>query len=528
MQLITNDIGVILSGAKRIHDPVAVTMGPSGRTVLCSQIHKPPHLTKDGVSVATCIKGNNHIEHSTIHIFQEMAKDTVRETGDGTTTSIVLAYNILTKGFKRLNKGGNPIEMQRGMLLMVENIIDELQKMTIPVTSSDMLINVATIASNNDPVMGELVSKAVNEAGKYGLVNVVKGTTSTDEIKVTDGVTFDKGYKSTYFLGSSDSITIEYKRPLVFISTDRIDEYKNIENVIAICNNLRRPMVIICDGMSQIVLNQVVKLKMDHQLDLVVIDLPGWSNRRKDWAEDIAVVCNGRVHSSIHKGVTDVISMDSLGELDEIRVSSLKTSMVGGLMNKTLINRHVAKLRETLDSDSNYDKSIFDERIAKLKGKLVTISVGGGGEVEVSERKDRIDDALGSVLTSTKHGVVIGGGNSLLKIADKLNAKDLKGIGTKLGAEILLNSIRAPFETILKNAGKKGTIAYQIELNILSSKSEHYGYNVYTNEYGNMVDMGVIDPVMVTITALKHAVSTASSLLTASYVIADDIIEKRF
>ena len=497
----------LFTGVEKLNNAVKVTMGPRGRNVLIQKKYTN-HLTKDGVTVAQNIKLNDNYENMGASIIKEVASKTADEAGDGTTTATVLAYNMLAKGIKNISFGLNPIEIKHGMNIAVNDVISELKKHVKPCENIFELENVATISANGNKHIGKIVADAIKEVGKDGVITVEEAKGITDELKITKGMQFDRGYTSPYFITNTAKMECEYNDVYILLYDDRIGNLREILKVLEKVQSAKKPLLIICNTIDEEALNTLVVNKMRGNIDVCVVKSPGFGNI-SEYLKDIQTLTGGNIQNP-SKGVffTDIVS--DIGFADKIIVDKKSTTIVCKKPNEEKVTKRINELKQQMEKEPL--KNELEQRIAKLSGGIAVIKVQAPSEIETKEKKDRVDDAIGATKAAQAEGILIGGGTALYKIniepKDKLSESELAGYN------IVKEAIKTPFEQILKNAGKNPEV-----ISSLFNENFEYGFNARTFEYGNLFDMGVIDSFKVQRVALQNACSVASSLLTTECIL---------
>ena len=499
----------MLSGVTKLASAVQCTMGPKGRNVLIQKKFNS-HLTKDGVTVAKSVNLSDNIESIAANLVKEVASRTADEAGDGTTTATVLAHELYSQGIKNVTAGANPLEIKQGMDMALKDVLEALKLDAINVTNYNEIVNVATISANGDKNIGQIVAKANLEVGVDGLITVEEGKGLEDELKITKGLQFYNGYLSPYFVTNTAKMEVRMENPYILLYNDRIPNLKAILPFLEKAQTTKKPLLIVCNNMDEEALNTLVVNKMRGNLDVCVVKSPGFGNIQ-DYLEDLRVMTGGNIQNP-SKGVviTDVES--DLGIATSVTVTNKSCSIVCKDANEAAVLDRVNELKEQLKTDTPLTQQI-KQRIAKLAGGVAVIKVQAPSEVETKEKKDRVDDALGAIKAAQEEGIVIGGGTALYKIDLYKNLQNIDD-DVNIGYKIVLDSIKRPFKQILKNAGLSHE---KIAMGI--NEERYYGYNVRTNEYGNLYDLGVIDSYKVQRVALTNAISVASTLLTTECVI---------
>jgi len=508
----------LLAGVNKLADAVKVTMGPRGRNVLLQRSFGAPHITKDGVSVAKEIELPDALENMGAQLVKEVASKTADEAGDGTTTATVLAQAVFKEGLKNVTAGANPISLKRGMDKAVAAIIEELKKMAKPVENKEQIAQVATISANSDSVIGGLIAEAMDKVGKDGVITVEEGKSLNDELETVEGMQFDRGYLSPYFVTNAEKMVAELKDAYVLLYDKKISNMKELlpllEKVVQAGN---KPLLIIAEDVEGEALTTLVVNRLRGTINVTAVKAPGFGDRRKAMLQDIAILTGGTVISEELGRNLESATLEDLGKAGTIVVDKDNTTIVDGAGSKADIEARVAQIRSEIENTtSDYDKEKLQERLAKLAGGVAVIKVGAATETEMKEKKDRVDDALSATKAAVEEGIVIGGGAAVLKAANKINL-DLEG-DEKIGAEIVIRAVKAPIKQIAENAGfDGGVVVYNVE----SNENENYGFNAANGEYVDMFEAGIIDPAKVERVALQNAVSVSSLLLTTEAAVTE-------
>jgi len=512
----------LYDGVKKLSDAVKVTMGPRGRNVLIQKSFGAPQITKDGVSVAREIELDDALENMGAGLVKEVASQTADEAGDGTTTATVLASSIFKEGLRNITAGANPISVKRGMDKATEAIIEELKKSAKPVNDKKEIAQVATISANSDSKIGDLIAEAMDKVGKDGVITVEEAKGINDELEVVEGMQFDRGYVSPYFVTNTEKMTVEMDNPYILLTDKKITSLKDILGVLEGVQKSGRPLLIIAEDIEGEALTTLVLNKLRGVLNIAAVKAPGFGDRRKAMLEDIAILTGGQVITEELGKTLEGATIDDLGTAGSVVIDKDNTTIVDGAGDKAQIEARVAQIKAQIEeTTSDYDKEKLQERLAKLAGGVAVIKVGAATETEMKEKKDRVDDALSATKAAVEEGVVIGGGAALIKAASKVEL-ELEG-DEKIGYEIVKRAIKAPIKQISENAGyDSGVVANEVE----KSEDPNYGFNAATGEYVDMFEAGIIDPLKVERVALQNAVSVASLLLTTEATVSDIKEEK--
>jgi len=507
----------LFSGVTKLADAVKVTMGPRGRNVLIQKSYGAPHITKDGVSVAREIELEDTLENMGAQLVKEVAANTADEAGDGTTTATVLAHSIFKEGLRNITAGANPIEVKRGMDKATKEIIAELKAMSLEVQDKEKIAQVATISANSDETIGDLIAEAMDRVGKDGVITVEEAKGIEDELEVVEGMQFDRGYLSPYFVTNTDKMTCGIDEPLILLTDAKITSLKDLVPVLEQIQQTGRPLLIIADDVEGEALSTLVLNKLKGVLNITAVKAPGFGDRKKAMLNDIAIL-TGATLITDELGLTlEKTTIAELGQCSKIVIDKDNTVVVGGKGSQEAVEARVAEIRvQAANTTSEYDKEKLEERLAKLSGGVAVIKVGAATETEMKEKKDRVDDALSATKAAVDEGIVIGGGAALIKAGAKVNV-ELEG-DQQIGAEIILRAIQAPMKQIASNAGYDAGVVVD---KVMNATDENAGFNAATGEYIDMLEVGIIDPLKVSRVALLNATSVSSLLLTTEATISD-------
>ncbi len=511
----------LYSGVKKLNDAVKVTMGPRGRNVLIQKSFGAPSITKDGVSVAKEIELKDTLENMGAGLVREVASKTNDQAGDGTTTATVLAHAIFKEGLRNITAGANPIEVKRGMDKYSADIIAELKKQAKKVAGKKEIAQVATISANSESAIGDLIADAMEKVGKDGVITVEEAKSISDELIVVEGMQFDRGYLSPYFITNAEKMQVELSNTLILLFDKKITNLKDLLPVLEQVQKTGKPLLIIAEDIEGEALATLVVNKLRGVLNISAVKAPGFGDRRKAMLEDIAILTGGAVISEELGRTLESASLDDLGKADRVVIDKDNTTIVGGAGTKKDIDARITQIKAQIaESTSDYDKEKLQERLAKLSGGVAVIKIGAATETEMKERKDRVEDALNATKAAVEEGIVIGGGAALIKAAKKVK-NSLKG-DEQIGAEIVKRALFAPLRQIAQNAGfDAGVVADKVE-----NSSEHEGFDASKGELTDMFKSGIIDPVKVERIALQNAVSVASLLITTEATVSDIKEEK--
>ncbi|EIK4462445.1 chaperonin GroEL [Campylobacter coli] len=507
----------LYEGVKKLNDAVKVTMGPRGRNVLIQKSFGAPTITKDGVSVAKEVELKDSLENMGASLVREVASKTADQAGDGTTTATVLAHAIFKEGLRNITAGANPIEVKRGMDKACEAIVAELKKLSREVKDKKEIAQVATISANSDEKIGNLIADAMEKVGKDGVITVEEAKSINDELNVVEGMQFDRGYLSPYFITNAEKMTVELSSPYILLFDKKITNLKDLLPVLEQIQKTGKPLLIIAEDIEGEALATLVVNKLRGVLNISAVKAPGFGDRRKAMLEDIAILTGGEVISEELGRTLESATIQDLGQASSVIIDKDNTTIVNGAGEKANIDARVNQIKAQIaETSSDYDREKLQERLAKLSGGVAVIKVGAATETEMKEKKDRVDDALSATKAAVEEGIVIGGGAALIKAKAKINL-DLKG-DEAIGAAIVERALRAPLRQIAENAGfDAGVVVNSVE----NAKDENTGFDAAKGEYVNMLESGIIDPVKVERVALLNAVSVASMLLTTEATISE-------
>ncbi|MCG7858059.1 chaperonin GroEL [Flavihumibacter sediminis] len=506
-------------GVDTLANAVKVTLGPKGRNVVIEKKFGAPQVTKDGVTVAKEIELEDPIENMGAQMVKEVASKTADVAGDGTTTATVLAQAIITEGLKNVAAGANPMDLKRGIDKAVEKVIVALKEQSQTVGNDTKKIEaVATISANNDPAIGKLIAEAMAKVGKDGVITVeeAKGTDTT--VEVVEGMQFDRGYISPYFVTNSEKMEAELQSPYILIYDKKISAMKDILHILEKVAQGGRPLVIIAEDLEGEALATLVVNKLRGTLKVAAVKAPGFGDRRKEMLQDIAILTKGVVISEEQGFKLENADLSYLGQASSITIDKDNTVIVGGKGKKEDITARINQIKAQIESTtSDYDREKLQERLAKLSGGVAVLNIGAATEVEMKEKKDRVDDALHATRAAVEEGIVPGGGTAFIRAISALDGFRSSNEDEKLGAQIVRRALEAPLRIIVENAGLEGSVI----INKIREGKGDYGFNARTEEFENLFKSGVIDPTKVGRVALEHAASIAGMLLTTECVVAD-------
>ncbi len=514
---------LILRGVNSLADAVKVTLGPKGRNVVIDKKFGSPTITKDGVTVAKEIDLKNALENMGAQMVREVASKTSDTAGDGTTTATVLAQAIYREGLKMVTAGANPMDLKRGTERAVEAAIAELKTLSKPV-SGNMIAQVGTISANADETIGKIIAEAMEKVGKDGVITVEEAKSMETSLDVVEGMQFDRGYLSPYFVTDPDRMEVVLENPVILIHEKKISSMKDLLPLLEQVARGGRPLVIIAEDVDGEALATLVVNKLRGTLQVAAVKAPGFGDRRKAMLEDIAILTGGRAITEDLGLKLENLKLEDLGKAKKITIDKDNTTIVEGAGASTAIEGRVKQLRNQIeDTTSDYDREKLQERLAKLVGGVAVIKVGAATETEMKEKKARVEDAMHATKAAVEEGIVPGGGVALLRAAKAIEKLKLDG-DQKVGAEIIRRAVEAPLRNIASNAGVEGSIVVQ---KVKESKDANYGYNAASDVYEDLVKAGVIDPTKVVRSALQNAASIASLLLTTEAMVADIPEEKK-
>lgn len=506
-------------GVDALADAVKVTLGPKGRNVVIDKKFGAPQVTKDGVTVAKEVVLKDVIENMGAQMVKEVASKTADIAGDGTTTATVLAQAMVTAGLKNVASGANPMDLKRGMDKAVIAVVDHLKSISKSCTENDQIKQVASISANNDDAIGTLIAKAMEVVGNDGVITVEEAKGTETEVKTVEGMQFDRGYLSPYFVTNTEKMIAEMENPYILITDKKISNMRELLPVLEPAVQSGRPMLIIAEDVESEALATLVVNRLRASLKIAAVKAPGFGDRRKAMLEDIAVLTGGQVISEEKGFKLENATLDLLGTCEKIEIDKDNTTIINGAGNKADIDARVSQIRAQIESTtSDYDREKLQERLAKLAGGVAVLYIGAATEVEMKEKKDRVDDALAATRAAVEEGIVPGGGVALIRAIEVLDK--MKGVNDDetTGIAIVRRAIEEPLRQIVANAGGEGAVIVQ---RVREGKDD-FGYNARTSVYENLFASGVIDPTKVTRIAIENASSIAGMLLTTECVIADE------
>ncbi len=509
----------MLRGVDILADAVKVTLGPKGRNVVIEKSFGAPRSTKDGVTVAKEIELHDKFENMGAQMVREVASKTNDAAGDGTTTATVLAAAIMREGLKLVAAGMNPMDLKRGVEKAVETVVSDLKKRSKKVKSNDEIRQVGTISANGDTSVGKMIAEAMAKVGNEGVITIEEAKTVETELDVVEGMQFDRGYLNPYFVTNAEKMVAELEEPYILIHEKKLGSLKDLLPILEAVVQSGRPLVIIAEEVEGEALATLVVNKLRGGLKVAAVKAPGFGDRRKAMLEDIAIVTGGQVISEDLGIKLENVKLTMLGTAKKVRITKDDTTIIDGVGKKADIQARVGQIKQQIEeTTSDYDKEKLQERLAKLAGGVAVIRVGGATEVEVKEKKDRIDDALNATKAAVEEGIVPGGGVALLYATKAL--KDLVGDNEDQtqGIAIVRKAIQAPIRQIVENSGVEASIVVG---KLLDQKSATFGYNAQAEEYVDLIEAGIVDPTKVVRTALQNAASVAAILITTEAMVAD-------
>ena len=515
-----NDARVkMLKGVNVLADAVKVTLGPKGRNVILDKSFGAPTITKDGVSVAREIDLEDKFENMGAQMVKEVASKANDAAGDGTTTATVLAQAIVNEGLKAVAAGMNPMDLKRGIDKAVSAVVSELKNLSKPCETAKEIEQVGTISANSDSIVGQLISQAMEKVGKEGVITVEDGTGLEDELDVVEGMQFDRGYLSPYFINKPETATVELDNPYLLLVDKKISNIRELLPVLEGVAKAGKPLLIIAEDVEGEALATLVVNTMRGIVKVAAVKAPGFGDRRKAMLQDIAILTAGTVISEEIGMELEKATLEDLGQAKRVVINKDNTTIIDGVGDEAQIKGRVAQIRQQIEeSTSDYDKEKLQERVAKLAGGVAVIKVGAATEVEMKEKKDRVDDALHATRAAVEEGIVAGGGVALVRAAAKV-AASLKGDNEEqnVGIKLALRAMEAPLRQIVTNAGEEASVV----ASAVKNGEGNFGYNAGTEQYGDMIEMGILDPTKVTRSALQFAASVAGLMITTECMVTE-------
>ena len=511
----------MLRGVNILADAVKVTLGPKGRNVVLEKSFGAPTITKDGVSVAKEIELRDKYENMGAQMVKEVASQTSDLAGDGTTTATVLAQAMLREGLKSVAAGMNPMDLKRGIDKAVIAAVEALKSISRPCSDNKEIAQVGTISANSDSSIGEIIAKAMDKVGKEGVITVEEGQSLQNELELVEGMQFDRGYLSPYFVNKQETMSAELENPLVLIYDKKISNIREMLPILEGVAKQGRPLLIISEDVEGEALATLVVNNIRGILKVCAVKAPGFGDRRKAMLQDIAMLTAGTVISEELGMSLEKAEVSVLGSAKRVVIDKENTTIIDGAGKKADIAARIKQIKAQIeDATSDYDKEKLQERVAKLAGGVAVIKVGAASEMEMKEKKARVEDALHATRAAVEEGVVAGGGTALVRAILSIKASKLKGDNhdQDIGIQIALRAMEEPLRQIVQNAGVEGSVVYH---KVADSKDNNYGYNAATGEYGDMLKMGILDPTKVTRTALQNAASVAGLMITTEAMVAE-------
>ncbi|WP_424947166.1 chaperonin GroEL [Candidatus Spongiihabitans sp.] len=508
----------MLRGINTLADAVRITLGPKGRNVVLDKSFGAPTMTKDGVSVAKEIELKDKIENMGAQMVKEVASKTSDVAGDGTTTATVLAQCIVREGMKAVAAGMNPMDLKRGIDKAIIAAVDGLQKLSKPCTDHKEIAQVGTVSANADTSVGNIIAKSMAKVGKEGVITVEEGNTLENELEVVEGMQFDRGYLSPYFINNQDSMSVDLESPYILIYDKKISNIRDLLPILEGVAKSSRPLMVIAEDVDGEALATLVVNNIRGIVKVCAVKAPGFGDRRKSMLQDIAILTGGQVISEEVGMSLESATLDDLGEAKRIQITKENTTIIDGAGSSDEIEGRVNQIRAQIEeATSDYDKEKMQERVAKLAGGVAVIKVGAATEIEMKEKKARVEDALHSTRAAVEEGVVPGGGTALVRCVAAVSKVKGENQDQDVGVKIVVRCLEEPLRQIVSNAGEDASVI----LNDVAKHKGNYGYNASTGVFGNMIEMGILDPTKVTRAALQNAGSIAGLLITTEAMIAE-------
>jgi len=506
-------------GVDALADAVKVTLGPKGKNVILDKKFGAPAITKDGVSVAKEIELEDPVENMGAQLVKEVASKTADDAGDGTTTATVLAQAMFNIGLKNVAAGANPMDLKRGIEKAVVKVVENLKSQSQTIADSKEIAQVASVSANNDPTVGKMIADAMDKVGKDGVITVEEAKGTETEVKTVEGMQFDRGYLSPYFVTNTEKMEAELDTPLILIYDKKISNMKELLPILEASSQTGKPLLIIAEDIDGEALATLVVNKIRGTLKVAAVKAPGFGDRRKATLEDIAVLTGGTVISEERGYKLENATLEYLGSADKINIDKDNTTIVNGAGEKDNIEARINQIKAQIETTtSDYDKEKLQERLAKLSGGVAILYIGAATEVQMKEKKDLVDDALHATRAAVQEGVVAGGGIALIRSIGSLSKIKVDNDDQETGVSIVRRALEAPLRTIVENAGLEGSVVVQK----VKEGKDDFGFNAKDNQYETLIKAGVIDPTKVTRLALENASSIASLLLSTDAVVADE------
>ncbi|WP_343126557.1 chaperonin GroEL [Buchnera aphidicola] len=508
----------MLQGVNVLADAVKVTLGPKGRNVVLDKSFGPPSITKDGVSVAREIELEDKFENMGAQMVKEVASKANDAAGDGTTTATLLAQSIVNEGLKAVAAGMNPMDLKRGIDKAVISAVEELKELSVPCADSKAITQVGTISANADKKVGVLIAEAMEKVGNDGVITVEEGTGLQNELEVVKGMQFDRGYLSPYFINKPETGLIELENPYILMADKKISNIRELLPLLEAVAKSGKPLVIISEDLEGEALATLVVNSMRGIVKVSAVKAPGFGDRRKEMLQDIAILTGGVVISEELAMDLEKSSLEDLGQAKRIVICKETTTIIDGSGNKKFIKNRISQIRQQIqEASSDYDKEKLNERLAKLSGGVAVLKVGAATEVEMKEKKARVEDALHATRAAVEEGVVPGGGVALVRVAEKISRLNGENEDQNVGIRVALRAMEAPLRQIVANSGEEPSVV----TNNVKDGHGNYGYNAATDEYGDMISFGILDPTKVTRSALQYAASVAGLMITTECMVTD-------
>ena len=508
----------MLEGVNVLADAVKVTLGPKGRNVVLDKSFGAPTITKDGVSVAREIELEDKFQNMGAQMVKEVASQANDAAGDGTTTATVLAQAIIAEGLKAVAAGMNPMDLKRGIDKAVIAAVEALKELSVPCADTKAIAQVGTISANSDSTVGNLIAEAMEKVGRDGVITVEEGQALQDELDVVEGMQFDRGYLSPYFINNQEAGSVDLESPFILLVDKKVSNIRELLPTLEAVAKASRPLLIIAEDVEGEALATLVVNNMRGIVKVAAVKAPGFGDRRKAMLQDIAALTAGSVISEEIGLDLEKVVLEDLGQAKRVTITKETTTIIDGAGEETIISGRVSQIRQQIeDATSDYDKEKLQERVAKLAGGVAVIKVGAATEVEMKEKKDRVEDALHATRAAVEEGVVAGGGVALIRAASKVVNLEGDNEEQTVGIRLALRAMEAPLRQIVKNAGEEDSVV----ANNVRAGEDNYGYNAATGVYGDMIEMGILDPTKVTRSALQFAASVAGLMITTEAMITD-------
>lgn len=508
----------MLEGVNILADAVKVTLGPKGRNVVIDKSFGSPIITKDGVTVAREIELEDKFQNMGAQMVKEVASQANDAAGDGTTTATVLAQAIITEGLKAVAAGMNPMDLKRGIDKAVVAAVEALKELSVPCSDTKAIAQVGTISANSDSSVGNIIAEAMEKVGRDGVITVEEGKALQDELDVVEGMQFDRGYLSPYFINNQEAGSVDLDSPFILLVDKKISNIRELLPALEAVSKASRPLLIVAEDVEGEALATLVVNNMRCIVKVAAVKAPGFGDRRKAMLQDIATLTGGTVISEEIGLELEKVTLEDLGQAKRISITKENTTIIDGAGEEQAIKGRVAQIRQQIeDATSDYDKEKLQDRVAKLAGGVAVIKVGATTEVEMKEKKDRVEDALHATRAAVEEGVVAGGGVALIRAAAKVAGLEGDNEEQNVGIRVALRAMEAPIRQIVKNAGEEDSVV----ANNVRAGEGNYGYNAATGEYGDMIDMGILDPTKVTRSALQFAASVAGLMITTEAMVTE-------